>query len=96
MDMGRIDRISRKTRDLLLSVTPELVSGAEDFAEEVVYIPVSALGHSPEKYPDKSGLLIRPCDIHPRWVTIPLLYSYARWATGLIAGTDKQIDKQNP
>jgi hypothetical protein len=47
---------------------------------------VSALGHSPEKYPDKNGLLIRPKDIQPRWVTIPLLYSYARWATGLIAG----------
>jgi hypothetical protein len=30
--------------------------------------------------------LIRPRDIHPRWVTVPLLYSYARWATGLIAG----------
>jgi hypothetical protein len=63
-----------------------MVSTAEDFAENVVYIPVSALGHSPEKYPEKNGLLIKPKDIRPRWVTIPLLYSYARWSTGLIAG----------
>jgi len=31
-------------RELLLGVTPEVVSAAEDFAEEVMYIPVSALG----------------------------------------------------
>jgi hypothetical protein len=86
LDLDRIERVSGKVRELLLSVTPEVVSAAEDFAEDVVYIPVSALGHSPEKYPDKNGLLIRPRDIHPRWVTVPLLYSYARWATGLIAG----------
>jgi hypothetical protein len=89
LDLDRIDRISAKVRELLLHVTPEVVSTAEDFAEEVVYLPVSALGHSPEKYPDKNGLLIRPRDIHPHWVTVPLLYSYARWATGLIAGAGK-------
>jgi hypothetical protein len=86
LDFDRIERISRKVRHLLTSITPEVVSTAEDFAEEVVYIPVSALGHSPEKYPDKNGLLIKPRDVQPHWVTIPLLYSYARWATGLIAG----------
>jgi len=86
MDMDRIDRVSRKLRQLLLTITPEVVTTAEDFADEVIYVPVSALGHSPEKYPERNGLLIRPRDIHPRWVTIPLLYSYARWATGLIAG----------
>lgn len=90
LDLDRIERVSKHLRELLLAVTPEVVSTAEDFAEEVVYIPVSALGHSPEKYPDKSGLLIRPKDIHPRWVTIPLLYSYARWATGLIAGIGEE------
>ncbi len=98
LDMERIDRISGKVRELLLSVTPEVVSTAEDFAQEVVYVPVSALGHSPEKYADKNGLLIRPRDIHPRWVTVPLLYSYARWASGLIAGVGGTVrkKKQNP
>jgi hypothetical protein len=91
LDMDRIDRISAKVRELLLGVTPEVVSAAEDFADEVVYVPISALGHSPEKFPDKNGLLIRPRDVHPRWVTVPLLYSYARWATGLIAGVGKTI-----
>jgi hypothetical protein len=87
LDLDRIERVSQKVRRLLLELTPEVVSNAEDFSDEVFYIPVSALGHSPEKYPDRNGLLIKPKDVKPRWVTIPLLYSYARWATGLIAGT---------
>lgn len=86
LDLERIERVSKKLRRMLLELTPETVTIAEDFSDEVFYIPVSALGHSPAKYPDKSGLLIKPSDIQPRWVTIPLLYSYARWATGLIAG----------
>ena len=86
LDLDRIERVSMKVRQLLLELTPEVVTIAEDFSDEVFYMPVSALGHSPEKYPEKNGLLIKPRDVHPRWVTIPLLYSYARWATGLIAG----------
>jgi len=86
MDLQRIQRVSDKLRTLLLELTPDIVSAAEDFAHDVVYIPVSALGHSPEKEPDKTGLFIRPADVKPHWVTIPVLYSYARWATGLIAG----------
>ncbi len=86
MDIQRIERVSAKLRALLLDVTPEIVTAAEDFARDVVYIPVSALGHSPEKEPDKTGLFIRPANVKPHWVTTPLLYSYARWATGLIAG----------
>ncbi len=86
LDMDRIERVSQKVRKMLMELTPEVVSNAEDFSDEVFYIPVSALGHSPEKYPDRNGLLIKPKDVHPRWVTIPLLYSYTRWATGLIAG----------
>ena len=90
LDLQRIDRISKKLRKLLQETTPEVVSNAEDFSEDVIYIPVSALGHSPEKYPDRSGLLIKPKDVQPRWVTIPLLYSYARWSSGLIAGTREE------
>ena len=86
LDMDRIERISGKVRRLLLEATPEVVSNAEDFSDEVLYMPISALGHSPEKYPDRNGLLIKPKDVVPHWVTIPLLYSYARWSTGLIAG----------
>ena len=86
VDMVRVERVSEKLRKLLLEISPETVTIAEDFSSDVLYMPVSALGHSPEMQEGRPGLGVRPKDIKPRWVTIPLLYSYARWATGLIAG----------
>lgn len=86
VDMVRVERVSMKLRKLLLEISPETVTIAEDFSSDVLYMPVSALGHSPEAQEGRPGLGVRPRDIKPRWVTIPLLYSYARWATGLIAG----------
>ncbi|HVX86668.1 MAG TPA: hypothetical protein VH253_17935 [Phycisphaerae bacterium] len=87
IDLDRVNRVSRALRALLLDLSPEVVTAAEDFSQEVLYMPVSALGHSPEKYADRAGLLIKPKDVHPRWVTIPLLYSYAKWSKGLIAAS---------
>ena len=86
VDMPRVERVSGKIRQLLLEVSPEIVAVAEDFSAEVVYIPVSALGHSPERQPEATGLAVRPRDIQPRWVTVPILYAFARWFPGLIAG----------
>jgi hypothetical protein len=40
-------------------------------------MPVSALGHSPSL--DENGqLAIRPVDIHPLWVEVPLVYVLAK------------------
>lgn len=92
VDMARIERISGALRNLLLKVAPEIVTAAEDLSQQVVYIPVSALGHSPQRIAQETGaaagpgLLIRPRDIQPHWTTIPLLYSFARWSAGLIGG----------
>ncbi len=84
IDIERVNRVSKAVRNLLLEITPEIVTVAEDFARDVVYMPVSALGHAPEK--QQAGLFVKPSDIKPHWVTIPLLYSYARWSSGLILG----------
>ncbi len=84
LDVPRIDRTSRHLRKLLLEVAPEIVTVAEDFSRTVIYIPVSALGHSPERRADQGGLVIRPRDIHPHWVTAPVLYALSRSHPGLI------------
>jgi hypothetical protein len=84
VDTQRIERTSDKVRAMLLQIAPEVVTVAEDFCKTVVYIPVSALGHSPERKPDGSGLVIRPRDVKPRWVTVPILYAFAKWSLGLI------------
>jgi hypothetical protein len=85
VDVRRIERVSGKIRTLLLRLTPELVGTVEDLCEHVVYLPVSSLGRSPEESPTSKGLFIRPRDIAPRWVTVPVLYMFAKWATGLVA-----------
>ncbi|MEX0978166.1 MAG: hypothetical protein WDZ48_04915, partial [Pirellulales bacterium] len=71
-------------RALLVRLTPELVSAAESFAEQVVYMPASSLGRPPE-VDSASGLLgIRPRDLRPLWVEVPILYAMARWMDGII------------
>ena len=72
----RIEQCS-DLRALLLSVCPDIVQAAESFAREVVYVPVSALGHAPRETPP--GPAIRPADIKPIWVPVPVLYGLYRW-----------------
>ena len=85
LDFARIERVSKRVRDVLLRLTPEFVAAAEDAFQQVVYIPVSALGRSPEPMADNpSALGICAKDIRPRWVTVPVLYAFGKWATGLI------------
>ncbi|HZK81925.1 MAG TPA: hypothetical protein VFC46_12680, partial [Humisphaera sp.] len=86
VDIKRIDGVSAILREMLLQTAPELVATADAFSSRVVYIPISALGESPETLPDKEGLWTRPSRIKPRWVTAPFLYMFARWSHDLIAG----------
>jgi len=86
VDMDRVEEVSGRLRSMLLSIAPELVTVAEDFCQDVVYIPVSALGHSPQKQ-DQTALAVKPRDVRPQWVSVPMLYSFARWGSGLISGS---------
>ncbi len=87
VDVARIEKVSQRLRALLLDIAPELVTVAEDFCTEVLYVPVSALGHAPQKNDGTAGLAIKPKDVAPRWVTAPLLYSFAKYFTGLVGQT---------
>lgn len=84
VDLGRVERTSADVRRLLTEVAPEFVAAAEDFCQHVIYVPVSALGRGPERRPGEDGLYVRAGDVHPKWVTVPVLYSLAKWTTGLI------------
>jgi hypothetical protein len=90
VDTARIERVSSLLRALLLRSTPEVVAAAEDFCEHVIYIPISALGKSPEESAigeGKSGLFVRPGDIAPRWAAVPILYMLSKWTTGMVGAT---------
>jgi hypothetical protein len=84
INLARVDSVSKQVRDLLWNLTPELVSAAEGFAREVVYIPISAIGRGPEIDPQTGMLGVRPRDIAPIWVEVPLRYSLCRWMRGII------------
>ncbi|HET6249863.1 MAG TPA: hypothetical protein VFE47_19390 [Tepidisphaeraceae bacterium] len=86
VDLDRIEAVSTKVRGLLMEIAPEFVAAAEDFCSHVVYVPVSALGCSPELQEGKEGFWVRPGRIRPQWITVPMLYIFARWSRDLIGG----------
>ena len=86
VDIGRIEGVSEIIREMLLETAPEFVATAEEFTSNVVYVPTSALGASPQTLGDRQGLWIRPAQIRPRWVTAPFLYMFARWSHDVIGG----------
>jgi len=84
LDVAWIERRSQEIRSLLLKVTPEVVTAAEGFASHVVYVPVSALGRSPEMDARTGKLAIRPRLIRPLWATVPFLYGMIRAMPGML------------
>jgi len=86
VDLDRIEGVSIILRELLSDVAPEFVACVEESCAKVVYIPVSALGNSPEIVEGRDGLWIRPSQVKPRWVTVPFLYMFARWSHDVIGG----------
>jgi len=69
---------------------PEIVAAAEGFAADLTFIPVSATGRAPE-VDEKTGILgIRPRDMAPYWVEVPLLHAISRWCPGLIGSHASQ------
>lgn len=99
--IGEIERVSLVLRELLVRLTPELVAAAEGFAHEVLYVPASATGCSPEVDPRDGQLKIRPRDLRPLWVEAPLLYSLSKWMRGLVPfvrepQNDGQVDVVAP
>lgn len=85
LDIERIEQRSLQLRQLLVENCPEIVNAAEGFAQDVFYIATSALGDQARFDPESGFLGIRPQDIRPRWVTVPLLYTLVRTSPGFIA-----------
>jgi len=65
---------SQAIRRLMLEYCPEIVSAAEDFSTKVTYVAVSSLGERLEPHPQSGKMGIRPRNIRPHWVTVPMVY----------------------
>lgn len=92
IDGDRIRFTSDKLRDLLRKYCPEIVAAAQGFAKELTFIPISATGVSPEMDEATGTLGIRPRDIEPYWVEVPMLYAMARWCRGLVGVQYRQVE----
>lgn len=90
LDADRIRETSDKVEQLLQSVCPEIVAAAQGFARDLTFIPVSATGVSPELDKGSGTLGIRPRDIEPYWVEVPLLYALATRSRGLVSAQHRK------
>lgn len=90
LDVDIVERRSRIVREVLRRLCPEIVHAAEDFCEEVLYVPTSAVGYKTEVDPTTGKDAIRPADVEPHWVTVPFLYALARTAAGLVSPLRKK------
>lgn len=91
LDLERIEVGSRRLRETLLHVCPEIVTAAEGFARTVAYIAVSALGTTPVRDPDHGEAVVRPSTLAPRWATVPLLYGLSRALPELIPPVKRRL-----
>jgi hypothetical protein len=86
IDQARIEKTDCVIREIFRKYCPEFVATAESLSEIVHYIPVSSLGCSPVlvKKDEQEYYGIKPQDIHPKWVSVPLTYCLSKYASGLI------------
>ncbi|OPZ26773.1 MAG: Glycogen accumulation regulator GarA [Lentisphaerae bacterium ADurb.BinA184] len=78
LDVDAIMSTSFSVRALLAELCPEVVATAEAFSNDVLFLPNSALGRSPILHEETGMLGVRPRDIHPFWITVPMLYMFHR------------------
>jgi len=79
-----LQNLSDQVRSILVKHSPEIVTTAEGLSSDVTYIPVSALGCTPELNPKTGRLAVRPSKMKPMWPQVPMLYALHRAASGLI------------
>jgi len=88
--LAKVEQTSHALRDLLKDRCPDFLATAENLTSFVRYIPVSSLGRSPEviKRGEHTFYGIRPRDIKPKWVAVPLVYALTRWSWTILSHTD--------
>jgi hypothetical protein len=78
LDYDYILNVSYHMRELLRKIAPEFVAMAESFSTQVLFIPSSSFGTPSEQSKatintKETFLGIRPNEIHPIWVSVPML-----------------------
>jgi hypothetical protein len=84
IDVEKVERRSNRLREILLKYCPETVAAVQAFAKDITYIAVSSLGSQVESDLISGLPGVRPRNIQPYWVTVPLLYAISRVLPALV------------
>jgi hypothetical protein len=88
LSLEAVTRNSDLIRTFLLETSPAIVGNAEAISSEVVYFPVSPIGHSPQPFIVPGGQAERigpvPGRVAPRFVEVPVIWTLARLYPDLI------------
>ena len=88
--LDAVQQLSTKLRAVLWQHSHEVVSAAESLSEQVFYLPVSLFSRPPVRSPSDGKLMIRPADISPTGVDLPILLALALAVPGLIPTVTRQ------
>jgi hypothetical protein len=85
-----VEHQSQLARAVLLKSSPEIVTAAESFAEDVTYVPVTSVGWNVAIDTKTGQPVIKPSEAAPYWATVPFLYGLSRTIPGLIPTISKR------
>lgn len=89
-DPNAVERQSQLAREFMLKTSSEIVTAAENFAEEVTFIPVTSVGWNVAIDSRTGEPAINPSETAPYWATVPFLYGLSRTVPGLIPTISKR------
>jgi hypothetical protein len=92
LDLDVVEANSAIVRNLLLEVSPEIVSNAEAISSDVMYFAASPLGGSPVSFTDARGVTMigpDPSKLNPQQTEIPTLWVLSRIAPGIVPSKRK-------
>ncbi len=96
LDAAELGRRSNLLNRLLQKVCPELVSVADGFSASVSYVAASVVGHRTIRPGEAAGGAVRPADLRPAGVLVPLLLGLAKTCRGLIPVASGEMSGSNP
>ncbi len=85
LQIDYIRQVSNAVRCLFVKHIPDFVATIEQFASDIIYIPVSATGGPPVLNPETDTWGFQVKNIKPLWTEVPLLYALAQTKKGLIS-----------
>jgi hypothetical protein len=77
LSIPAIKQASKEIKKFLEDYAPNIVNACENFAQDVIYIPVSSFGSKPTLGTDNKAM-IKPSEIRPIWASVPMLYALAK------------------